>query len=128
MIDAAINVTARALEWLTPDQDDGSVLSYPEDAHSYAIGFGGHYAVAAPKVVPLELIDHAKAANCVVIDGAIHFKAMLWWAHEPFTFAEFDSVEAAQLAAEADWQTRFRELIASAPSAARLPANPGVSA
>ena len=113
MIPEAINVTARALQWEEPG-DDG--LGH-EDAKFVADGIGGRYSVVPPKPIPAEIIPRAKPASVIKIGGIPHFKALLWWAHDEFTFTEFDSTEDARLAAEADWQTRFRELIASAPPA-----------
>jgi hypothetical protein len=77
---------AKRLAWRKP-KDDGQDFGH-EDMALVADGIGGLY--------------------CIQSEGV---NTLLWWAHDPFTWAAFASVEQAQAAAEEDWQTRFANLL-----------------
>jgi len=41
---------------------------------------------------------------------------LLWWAHDPFDWAGFDSIDAAKAAAQADYETRIRSALIPSPA------------
>lgn len=77
-------VEVKPLEWRVPtDRPD----EMEDSALLIADGIGGHYAISHPqKVGP---------------------KFLLWWAHDPFHWAGFDTPEEAKSAAEADYRNRI---------------------
>lgn len=98
---------ARSLQWAPPSDD-----TFDEDpSNRYADGIGGRYRADPPKPISPELLPYVSEEHLITIDGVPHFKAILWWAHDEFSFDEFDSLEAAQQAAEIDWQQRFAALV-----------------
>ncbi len=81
-----MNITAKPLVWRKP-------FDHPQDSEGalfVAEGIGGRYSI------------HRES------DGSI----LLWWAHDGFIWEDCDSVEVAKAKAEADWQTRFADLVA----------------
>lgn len=82
-------VGVKALEWREPD--DHPKDPDPDDSLFCADGIGGVYSVSVrQKVGPAYL---------------------LWWAHDPMEWTGFDTVEAAQAAAQADYETRIRSAL-----------------
>ena len=77
--------TAKPLTWRAP-QDNGQDYGH-EDAAWLADGIGGVYAISKD--------------------------ALLWWAHDPFEWAQYQTVAAAKAAAEEDWQRKYAALSAN---------------
>ncbi len=73
---------AKPLAWRRP-KDDGQDFGH-EEAVYVADGIGGLYAIDS--------------------------EALLWWAHDPFTWTKFGSIDEAKAAAERDWQERYSAL------------------
>lgn len=80
-------MAAKKLKWRRP-KDDGQDYGH-EDAAWVADGIGGIYAIT-PDV-------------------------LLWWAHDPFIWTQFNSIDEAKAAAEADWQKKYAALAEGAP-------------
>lgn len=83
--------TAKPLRWRKP-------TDHPQDdqhATCVADGIGGRYSICEQRA-PMPFL--------------------LWFADDEFIWEQFDTVEAAKARAETDWQQRFADLIAAAPS------------
>lgn len=78
MIGNAIYVTARALQWRKPDEDDFA-FGAKDDADLYATGIGGYYSVVGPKPVAAGLKYLTRYPNKAGIEDvrkARHFAVM----------------------------------------------------
>lgn len=89
---AAKNGPAKPLEWREPT--DHPQDGYEEEIVAVADGFGGRYSIRSER------------------DGSF----LLWWAHDNFLFLQCASVNGAKVAAEVDWQKRFRALMRPQPT------------
>ena len=76
----------KALEWRVPRQDSPRDPD-AEDVVYCADGIGGLYSISRKQKVGPE--------------------RLLWWAHDPFDWTGFDSIDAAKAAAQSDFERRI---------------------
>jgi hypothetical protein len=84
-------VSVKPLKWRVPSEDNPQDPDASDTVYC-ADGIGGVYAISRKQSVGPE--------------------RLLWWAHDPFAWDGFNTIEEAKAAAQADYDARIRSALA----------------